>query len=143
MLDSLIDAESARPLLSESPLYAEYFQGLRQRRIIVRMCTGCEIVQWPPREICGVCQNSRFVPADVPTEGETYTYSVMYRAFHPAFKDAVPYGVVVVEPAPGVRIIGRYVGPDPDSLECGQRMTAVFDDLGIDSGSIAWRRIDE
>ncbi len=141
MLDSVIDAEMARPLYSESPLYAEYFEGLKQRRITVPMCAGCETVQWPPRELCGVCQNSRFVPANMPTEGEAYTYSVMYRAFHPAFRDAVPYGVVVVEVAKGVRIIGRYVGSDPDSLECGQRMTAVFDDLGIDSGSIAWQRI--
>ncbi|UVI36425.1 Zn-ribbon domain-containing OB-fold protein [Brevibacterium spongiae] len=74
----------------------------------------------------------------MPTTGEVYTYTVMYRPFHPWFKDQLLYGVVEVED--GIQVIGRYVGEDPEDLTCGQRMEAVFDDLGEHSGSIAWRR---
>ncbi|GAA4289019.1 hypothetical protein GCM10022262_33800 [Georgenia daeguensis] len=127
------------PLLPDNPLYEQYFDGLRTGRIRVRECTECGTRQWPPRELCGACQGSSFVPRDVPTTGEVYTYTVMYRAFHPWFKDQLPYGVAVVEVEGGIRIIGRYVGDDPEGLACGQRMEAVFDDLGEDGGSIAWR----
>ncbi|WP_430334553.1 Zn-ribbon domain-containing OB-fold protein [Rhodococcus sp. ACT016] len=141
VVDSMIDVGVAAPLMPDSPLYEDYFRGLSERRITVRQCDDCNTLQWPPREICGACQGSSFVPADMPHEGEVYTYSIMYRAFHPAFTDSVPYGVVVVELAEGVRIIGRFVDSDPDSLECGQRMEVVFDGLGDGSGSIAWRHI--
>ncbi|MHA4854367.1 Zn-ribbon domain-containing OB-fold protein [Rhodococcus sp. MSC1_016] len=141
MVDSMVDVSRAAPLMSGSPLYEQYFQGLSVRRIIVPRCDDCEVVQWPPREICGTCQGSSFIPAEMPHEGVVYTYSVMYRAFHPAFSNSVPYGVAVVELTEGVRIIGRFVDSDADSLECGQGMEAVFDDLGNGSGSIAWRRI--
>ncbi|GAA4711370.1 hypothetical protein GCM10023215_62070 [Pseudonocardia yuanmonensis] len=131
------------PLMPDSSLYADYFKGLRDGRLVAQTCTGCGALQWPPRELCGHCQSSTFEPVDVPTEGLVYTYSVMYRAFHRAFADKLPYGVVVVEVADGVRFIGRYAGPDPESIECGQRMEAVFDDLGPDSGSVAWRRAED
>ena len=137
-----IDRATPAPLLPDNPFYADYFEGLRQGRITVRSCADCGTLQWPPRELCGQCQGPTFNPSNVPTVGNVYTYSVMYRAFHPGFADKLPYGVVVVEVADGVRIIGRYVGSDSEDLECGQRMEAVFDDLGPDSGSIAWRRVD-
>lgn len=131
------------PLLPESPLYAQYFEGLREGRIAVRTCADCDARQWPPRELCSNCQGSNFTSSDAPIVGEVYTYTVMYRAFHPWFKDQLPYGVVVVEVDEGIRIIGRYAGADPDRLECGQRMEAVFDDLGADNGSISWRRVND
>ncbi len=127
------------PAMPDSPLYRAYFAGLREQAIRVPRCTDCGVLQWPPRELCGHCQGSSFEQVDVPTVGEVYTYTVMNRAFHPWFRDKVPYGAAVVEVAPGVRILGRYAGDDVESLHCGQRMVAVFDDLGADSGSIAWR----
>lgn len=128
------------PQMPDSPLYQGYFEGLRENQLHIPKCTSCGTLQWPPRELCGNCQGSEFEQHEVPAKGEVYTYSVMYRAFHPWFSDKLPYSVVVVEVADGIRLLGRYVGSDPEEVACGQQMEAVFNEFGPGTDSIAWRR---
>jgi uncharacterized OB-fold protein len=42
--------------------------------------------------------------------GRVRTYVCVDRAFHPAFADDVPFVLVLVEVAPGVRFLGRLHG---------------------------------
>lgn len=110
-----------QPLLADSPLYVDHFEALRADRLTVRKCNECGTLQWPPRDMCGTCQSTSFALTDVPRSGQVYTYTVMYRAFQAWFTDKLPYGVVVVELIPGVRMMGRYIG-DPETLTCGQHV---------------------
>jgi uncharacterized OB-fold protein len=62
-------------------------------------------------------------------KGKIYTWVVDHRGFHPAFKDEVPYAVVIVELNEGVRMVSRMVDTKPEELKFGLPVEVVFDDV--------------
>ena len=53
--------------------------------------------------------------------------TVVGRALHPAFAEAVPYAPTVVEMEEGVRLLSRVEGVAPDALEIGLPVQVDFD----------------
>ncbi len=47
---------------------------------------------------------------DVSGRGTVHSWTVAHHAFHPAFKDELPYTLVTVDLAEGVRALGRFEG---------------------------------
>lgn len=120
-----------------SHVYAAYFEGLRNGRIIVQQCTHCETHVWPPAEMCGKCQHEDFRHVEMPLEGEVYTFTVSYRAFHPAFEPLTPHAIATVDLGHDVLILGEY-GGDPEALSIGERVRASFFEAGPESSLIRW-----
>jgi uncharacterized protein len=122
--------DHARPFPGEiHPLFRDFVDAQGAGRLVVRRCTGCEHVQWPPREFCGRCRGTEFTPHEVEPSGVVYTFTVVHRAFHPWFADRVPYGVAVVELGDGIRLTGLF---EPvDQLACGVAVRGQVDADGL------------
>ena len=84
-------------------------------------CCGCGLLRYPPGPSCPwcACVDSTWLP--VPGLGTIYSYMEVHQASQPAFRDAVPYVVVLVElhtqrdqPAPhqSLRVVGNLVHQD-------------------------------
>lgn len=118
-----------RPIPDEAdPLYADHLAGLRAGSLRAQICSSCQHVQWPPRELCLRCGSSELHGHQVEIAGTVYTFSVCHRAFHPYFADRIPYGIVVVEVGDGatdgpLRFVGTYAS-DLSSLRCGVPVVA-------------------
>ncbi len=120
------------------PLYADYLEGLRKRMVVVRKCSSCGLVQWPPRPLCTNCRGLEFERQAINGEGVIYTYTIVYRAFDRYFKSAVPYGVAVVDLDAGIRMLGGWAGETLDGIACGVRVKAHFVDSGDDGTYLYW-----
>ena len=121
-------------------LYAPHYAALRERRLVVQECAHCGSRQWPPRELCFACHESEPGWVEVGPDGEVFTYTVVYRGFEPWFAERVPYGIVVVSVGPGLLMVGNYFGDDVESLECGMRVKASFEDVDDDLTLLQWER---
>lgn len=97
-------------------------------------------MQWPPRELCFICHSNKLGWQETIQEGTVYTYTIVYRAFHPWFKQHLPYGVVVTELDNGIRMLANYFGPDVESLECGMRVKASFEDVDDMVTLLQWEK---
>ncbi|OFT57307.1 hypothetical protein HMPREF3151_07855 [Corynebacterium sp. HMSC05H05] len=131
MAENTIEASNdvLMPGAADDPRYQQFFEGLKQKEIRVRQCTQCERWQWPPHDRCFQCQGSDFEWHQMPTSGEVYSFSVMYRAFDPYHQDKLPYGIVIVQLGP-VHVTGRFEG-DPEDIHCGMPVELVWDDLAV------------
>ena len=130
-----------RPLPQvDDPLFAEYFDGLQRREIVVQHCDACEHVQWPPRERCFECHSDQLGWQAASQQGVVYTYMVSHRAFDPWFKDRLPYGLVVADLGDGIRIMAPYADTDVDDLECGVKVRAFFERVNDDVTLLQWER---
>ena len=69
------------------------------------------------------------MPARLAGTGEIHSYSVAHRAFHPAWKDLVPYVVATIELDEGIRMVCDLLDVEPDSVAIGQRVRVEFEDL--------------
>ena len=99
-------------------------------RIVLRACADCGVVQHPPDEVCGACQGTRF--EDLPSAGlgRVESVAVVHHPVSPVLAEVGPYAVVVVslDDVPGVHLIGNVRGVEPEAVEIGQELRAVFEE---------------
>ena len=123
--------------------WKEYYEHARAHRLVVRKCTACGLLRYPPTHACPWCMTLGWTWQDVSGRGTIYSYEIVVHAIQPGFKELAPYPVVLVEldeqrgaPSPdeALRIIGNLVKPDlaPEeekNVAIGKRVRVIFQDL--------------
>jgi uncharacterized OB-fold protein len=124
--------------------FRPYYEELsRRRRLVLRRCTACGLMRWPPGSACEWCSALDSVWQEVCSKGTIYSYEIVVQAIQPGFRDLAPYPVVLVEldeqrdtPSPGeaIRMVTNLVDdafrPVPEAaVAIGLRVEAVFQDL--------------
>jgi uncharacterized OB-fold protein len=122
-----------------APATAAFWEGTAAGELRVQACDDCGYLRWPPGPSCPNCLSAETTWTAVDTGGTVWSYAVYHRALDPAFKDDVPYTVVLVELDAGPRIYGRYLGGERD-LSAGTRVRADFRELGTGVYFPDWRR---
>ena len=99
-------------------------------RLVFQQCAKCGFVQHPPTDVCGECQSFAFGERTSAGLGRIESVMIAHYAVHPALKDRVPYGVVLVsiDDVPGVRVIGNVLNRAPSELRVGQRVRVCFEE---------------
>ncbi|MGR3323730.1 MAG: Zn-ribbon domain-containing OB-fold protein [Pseudooceanicola sp.] len=93
----------------------EYWAALDAGSLRFQRCRACGQAQLPPREECSNCLSPELTWETAGGEAKLVSWVVYHRAYHDAFRDAVPYNVAVVELAEGPRLISNIDAPN-DSL---------------------------
>lgn len=121
--------EAADLLVAASAvLDAETFPDLDMRDFLQRSsdghlrfqhCLNCGYVRFPTAAICPQCLSDRAEWRIDAGTGTVWSFCVYHRAFSPAFKQLVPYTVVLIELDSGPRLITNPVGAS--GVNIGQR----------------------
>ena len=61
--------------------------------------------------------------------GTLHSFTVSHRAFHPFWKDRVPYVIATIELEEGVRMVCDMPGLAPDEAAIGLRVEVCFEDV--------------
>lgn len=123
--------------------WAEYFAEARRHRLVMRACTACGLMRYPPTHACPWCMDLSWRWQEVSGRGTIHSYEIVVHAIQPGFKELAPYPVVLVEldeqrgrptPDEALRIVANLVKPDlsPEAEEqvaIGKRVRVVFQDL--------------
>jgi uncharacterized protein len=120
------------------PIFEPFWAGTRKERLVVPSCTSCSALQWPPRPVCRVCRAESFCWGPISPRGTLHTWLVASRAFHPGFKNDIPYIVGVVELEDGVRMLGRLVDVESSALSLGRPFEATFDQVSDEVTLVRW-----
>jgi uncharacterized OB-fold protein len=73
--------------------------------------------------LCDACYSDAVEWIEASRRGTIHSWTVAHHAFHPAFKDELPYTLVTVDLEEGVRALGRWTGKPP---VIGQPVTGAF-----------------
>ena len=126
--------------------WREYFALARSHRLMLRACSSCRLLRYPPSHGCPWCQSLTWSWQEVSGRGEIHSYEIVAHAIQPGFKDWTPYAVVLVEldeqrgqptADQALRIIANLVTPDfraekEENVAIGKRVRVVFQDLSPD-----------
>jgi uncharacterized OB-fold protein len=74
-----------------------YFEAARQGRLVVQRCTSCRLLRGEIASACPYCAASGWEWHQVTGKGVIYSYEIVTQAIQPAFREWVPYPVVLVE----------------------------------------------
>jgi uncharacterized OB-fold protein len=117
-----------------------FWEAVKQHKLVFQKCKGCGLLVHRPRPMCPRCNSMK--KEWVPSTGKGVVYSwvnfVYANAAYPGIK--VPYTVVVVEMAEGVRIISNLYDVKPEEVYVGMLVEVVFDDIADDLTLPKFRR---
>ncbi len=123
--------------------WKEYYEHARAHRLVVRKCTACGLLRYPPTHACPWCTALGWAWQEVSGRGTIHSYEIVVHAIQPGFKELAPYPVVLVEldeqraaptPDEALRIIANLVrldlAPEEDkNVAIGKRVRVIFQDL--------------
>lgn len=118
-----------RPAPPITELSQGFWQAIEQGHLAIQRCTACGLLRHYPQPLCPTCHSGESEWQRVSGRGEIYSYTVAHRAFHPAWKDHVPYVIATIELDEGVRMVCDLLGVDPETITIGKRVEARFEKL--------------
>lgn len=102
----------------------EFFAGVREGRLVVQRCRGCNALSVPPKVVCPGCEGVSWSRATLAGNGEVASYTII-RVPPACLAPEAPYVVTVVRMAEGVSLLGRLGGVPVDAVRVGMPVRFV------------------
>jgi uncharacterized OB-fold protein len=133
----------------------EYFAACAEGDYRLQSCQECKLLRYPPTTACPFCSHPDATWESVEPRGVVHSYGEVHHAILPAFREHVPYQILLVEldtqsgqpeEHDGLRVIGNLVNPDGSFASAelvgrvgiGSRVRMVFCDAGGDMAIPNW-----
>jgi uncharacterized protein len=101
-----------------------FWEGLKQRQLLIRRCARCRHWHHPPGPMCPRCHASEWAAEAVSGRGAIHSYVIVHQPQLPGFDYPLP--VALVELEEGVRLIGNLSGVDATQVRIGQPVAVEF-----------------
>ena len=120
---------TAKPLPSISPDNRPFWEAAKRHELVLPYCADCGRPHLPPGPVCPFCLSARLDWRKASGRGVVSTFTVVHKAWFPAFHDDIPYNVVQVTLAEGPRLTASMTGLANESLRVGLPVEIVFEDV--------------
>ena len=104
-----------------------YWDGLQAGQLRVQRCGACGQLRHYPRPMCPACQSFEVDWVVLSGAGTVHSWTRPHQSALPGFADQVPFTLVTVDMAEGVRVLGRLVDPDLTGLQVGAAVAATVE----------------
>ncbi|MCR9096937.1 MAG: Zn-ribbon domain-containing OB-fold protein [bacterium] len=123
------DDTPARPPIPRTEISQGFWDAIAEGRLAIQRCTDCGLLRHYPQLRCPACHSDASDWQTVSGRGRVHSYTVSHRAFHPAWKDHVPYVIATIELDEGVRMVCDLLDADPETIAIDQAVEVRFEDL--------------
>ena len=125
-------AEYTKPLPAISMLNQPYWDGLKERKVVLPKCTACGVIWYPPAPFCPDSWSRDLSWQQLSGRGKVNSWVVFHQAYFASVKDDIPYNVAEVELEEGPRLLTNLVDIANDDIAIGMAVEVVFDDVTDD-----------
>jgi uncharacterized OB-fold protein len=112
-----------------------FWDGLKERKFLLRHCNACGRDHYYPRPFCPTCWSDDVSWKEASGRGKLYTYSIVHVNDLPPFNERVPYVAAIVELDEGPRVMTNIEGVPFEELRADMAVTvdfrAISDDVTI------------
>ena len=119
---------------------APYWDGLRERRLVLQRCAACAHARYPVAPVCPRCGAAEHAWEALSGAGSVHSWVRYRRAYLPEFEPLLPYDVLCVSLDRGPRVFGRLVdsgGGEPPGI--GMAVQALVERFGGGDCVLAFR----
>jgi hypothetical protein len=109
-----------------------WWQACRRRELVFQSCSSCAALRHPPSPICPRCHAFDHDWQESAGRGRVYSFTWVHHVYLPGLKDRVPYNVavIVLDDAPGVRLVSNVVDVAPAELRVDLAVELVWEEAG-------------
>ncbi len=119
----------ARPLPVPDADSTEFWETRQGQALRLQRCLDCGTFRHYPRAYCPDCLSSETEWVAASGRGTVYSFAVVHRAFHPAFKDDVPYVVALIDLEEGPRMLSDLRDCPPEDAAIEMPVEVFFEDV--------------
>ena len=120
----------ARPNPRPDADTAPFWEGCAEGVLRFQRCAACGRIRWPASFLCPGCHGSRATWEPSRGTGTVYSFVVYHVAFHPGFKEELPYVVALVDIEEGPRMLSNIRGCPPEEVHIGMRVELAWEKRG-------------
>jgi len=122
---------SLRPVPVPDDLTRPYWDGAKERRLVIQRCQECKTYWHPPLHQCMRCESRNLTFEQVSGQGRIYSCIRVHDSQIKAFVDALPYFVVHVEldEQPWLLVTCNMAEADPSEIEIGATVEVTFEEI--------------
>lgn len=103
---------------------AYFWEGVKDRTLLLRRCAGCGELQHPPTPMCGNCHSLEWETQKATGRGTVYSWIV---SKHPSLPDEVePRIVALIELDEGVRLVSNLIQIESADVHNGMAVEVTF-----------------
>lgn len=121
-----------RPVPEPSIDSKPYWDGLKERRLLLQQCGNCGLVRHYPRPMCDACHSLEVRWIESSRQGRLYAWTEVHHPFVPGFRDEIPYVMATVELEEGVRLQCQMLDAEADRLRLDLPVEIVFREVQHD-----------
>ena len=103
-----------------------FWEGVRDRRLLVQRCASCGALRHPPGPMCPHCQALEWDTIEACGRGTIYSWVLSH---HPTEPDAEPRIVVLVDLEEGVRLVSNLQGAASSEVRTGTAVSVSFEEI--------------
>ena len=103
-----------------------YWDGLKERRLLLQQCGDCGLVRHYPRPMCASCHSLQVQWIEASRRGRLYSWTEVHHPFVPGFRDEIPYVMTTVELEEGVRLQCQMLDANAATLRLDLPVEIVF-----------------
>lgn len=119
---------TSRPLpVCGDELTEQFYAHCARGELRIQRCDHCDAWRHLPRYMCAQCGSPEWRWERASGNGRLFSWTVTHQPLHPAFVDAVPYVVAVVELDEGVRLVAALRGGRGGSLRLDLPVAVEFE----------------
>ena len=120
--ETIISRPVPEPTIDSKP----YWDGLKERRLLLQQCGDCGLVRHYPRPMCAACHSLEVRWIESSRQGRLHSWTEVHHPFVPALRDEIPYVMATVELEEGVRLQCQMLGADAAALRLDLPVEIVF-----------------
>ena len=111
-----------RPAITQDNAF--WFEGAKQRQLLIQHCVTCGRLRHPPSAMCPQCHSFEWDTVEASGRGTVYSFVVNHYPQVPAFD--YPLVVALIELEEGTRLVSDLVGVDPADVQVGLPVQVEF-----------------
>ena len=120
--ETIISRPVPEPTIDSKP----YWDGLKERRLLLQQCGDCGLVRHYPRPMCAACHSLEVRWIESSRRGRLHSWTEVHHPFVPALRDEIPYVMATVDLEEGVRLQCQMLGADAAALRLDLPVEIVF-----------------
>jgi uncharacterized OB-fold protein len=105
-----------------------FWDAAKRHELVAYKCQNCGSFYSQAID-CVSCDSPRMDWVKVSGRGEVFTFCIYHQAFHPAWKDDIPYNVAYVKLDEGPLLLTNIVGCANKDIHIGMPVAVVFEDI--------------
>ena len=121
-----------------------YWEHAKKHELVIQRCTNCGTFRHTPLPVCYNCQSFDYEWHKVSGKGTVYSYTIVRHPPSPAYKERVPFNIVLVELADAgkVRIVGNLIDGTPnEDIYIGMPVKVTWEEINEKVTLPQWQRV--